>query len=276
MKKPKKEKAPIIVTKKRSRYTNEIRKCVYLCVRKQVPLHSVSTVIKEVSKILFDKDVAPLPCTSAICNMVTEMGVLSAIQGVDAMLRSTFVNIAWDATTLNGTHLNEVHANTDDGSFALNVAKLPGGTTKDYVDHIVSTLETSCSLYCKSKEMDLDKTLKLIMKSISSTLSDRAAVNRCVSTELEKYVGHPLIELNCNLHPLDSISLAYRKLCKEFECEQNVEGLLLGAESVLVKVIHNITKLKFKENGDPSAIRVFSNNLDSKLLACRQQYMKSV
>ena len=43
---------------------------------------------------------------------------------------------------------------------------------------------------------------------------------------------------------------------------------MLGAESVLVKIIHNITKLKFKENGDPSGIRAFfkANNLDSKLL----------
>ena len=42
----------------------------------------------------------------------------------------------WDATTLNGAHINEVHVNTASGSFALNVGKLPGRTTEDYIDHI--------------------------------------------------------------------------------------------------------------------------------------------
>ena len=58
------------------------------------------------------------------------------VQTVEAMLCGLYDNIAWDATTLNGAHINEVHVNTASGSLALNVGKLSGRTTKDYIDHI--------------------------------------------------------------------------------------------------------------------------------------------
>ena len=73
------------------------------------------------------------------------------------MLRGSYVNIAWDATTLNGEHINEV--NTASGSFALSVGKLPGRTTEEYVDHLKGTLETACNLYCVNREVEYDETL---------------------------------------------------------------------------------------------------------------------
>ena len=166
-----------IQTKSKSRYTNAVRKCVYLCARRQVPLHSISTVIRQIGKTLFDHDLGPLPCPSSVCSMVSEMGVLASVQAVEAMLLGSYVNIAWDATTLNGVHINEVHVNTASGSFALNVGRLAGGTTEDYVDHLKSTLETACKLYCDNRGADYDEILASLKLKITSTLSDRAVVN---------------------------------------------------------------------------------------------------
>ena len=66
-----------IVTKHKSRYKNEVRKCVYLCACGQVPLQSISTAIREIWKTLFEHDDSLLPCTS-VCSIVSEMGVLSS------------------------------------------------------------------------------------------------------------------------------------------------------------------------------------------------------
>ena len=62
-------------------------------------------------------------------------------------------------STLNGAHINEVHVNTASDSFALNVGKLPGRTTEEYVDHLKGTLETACNLYCVNREVEYDETL---------------------------------------------------------------------------------------------------------------------
>lgn len=55
-----------------------------LCAWKQVPIHSLSTVMNEIEKHLFDQDV---------CSMISEKGVLASVQAVAAMLNS-YVNIA--------------------------------------------------------------------------------------------------------------------------------------------------------------------------------------
>ena len=258
-----------VITKQKGRYTNEVRKCVYICARKQVPIHSVSTVIKEIGKHLFAQDISPLPSASTVCGMISEMGVLAAVQAVDAMLNSPYVNIAWDATTLNGAHINEIHVNTATGSFALNVGKLAGGNTEDYYQHIKETLESSCKLYSNNQNVNYDQTLASVKLSITSTLSDRAAVNKCVARKLEEYLGHKLLDLNCNVHPLDSLSIAFKKLCREYENENEVHGALLGSDSALLRVIVNLTKMRYSDGkGDPSGMIAFfrTNKLDSKLI----------
>ena len=44
------------------------------------------------------------------------------------------------------------------------------------------------------------------------------------------------------MHPLNNLSIAYKKLTKEFEHKHNVDGSLLGPESTLVTL--NIYKMR--------------------------------
>ena len=62
----------------------------------------VSTVTRQ--KHLFDQDELVL---ISCCTMISEMGGFAWAQAVDAMLNSQYVNIAWDAMTLNGVHINK-------------------------------------------------------------------------------------------------------------------------------------------------------------------------
>ena len=43
-----------------------------------------------------------------------------------------------------------------------------------------------------------------IRSRITSTLSDRAAVNKKVNAKLCEVLGRDLLDLSCNVHPLDS------------------------------------------------------------------------
>ena len=266
LKKPKPQQK--IYTKRGGKYVEEIRQVVYRCARRQVPIHSISTVIGEIAQTVFCQQLDPLPSPSTIGNMIHEMGILSTTQAVEAMLNSQYVNLSWDATSIDSSHINEIHVNTDSGSYALCIQELPGGTTEDYVQHITSTLEQAAEVYAKMKSLNKQSVLDDIKKRITSTTSDRAAVNHCVSREVGKYVGHDVLELNCNIHPLDSLSIAFRKLCKEFEGEQGAVSSLFGAEAALIKVILNICKMRYKAKGDPSGFSSFmdSHNIDRKLM----------
>ena len=45
---------------------------------------------------------------------------------------------------------------------------------------------------------------------IQCTMSDRVNVNHCVKLKLDEHFEHTLLELKCNVHPLDSISTDIR------------------------------------------------------------------
>ena len=94
-----------------------MRQSIYLCARKQVMLDSISSVIGELGNTLFNCNLSSLSSTSTMSNMVKEMKVLSIEQTVSAVLESDYVNLCWDATTIDSCHLYEVHINTGSGSY---------------------------------------------------------------------------------------------------------------------------------------------------------------
>jgi len=236
-----------IETKIKGKFCENIRKAVYHCARRQVPQQHISDVINKIAQLLFNQEISPLPSFGTINNMVSEMRYLSKVQAVDAILESSFVNIAWDATSIKTKHLNEIHVNTSSGSYFLDVKTLPGGKSEDYAKHIISALECAVNCYCSFKaSTDKVQVLDLVKMKLTSTLSDRAPVNHCVHKELTKYVGHELVDLNCNVHPLDSLSVEFRKVAKQIESQHGIVSKLNGSDSVLLKLITNITKLRHK------------------------------
>jgi len=66
---------------------------------------NVSDVIEGVARSLCDSELSHTPCTSTIGNMISEMKVVSSVQAIEAILNSERVNLAWDATSLNGKHI---------------------------------------------------------------------------------------------------------------------------------------------------------------------------
>ena len=112
-------------------------------------------------------------------------------------------------------------------------------------------------MYAANRALNYEDVLSDLKKKITSTVSDRAAVNQCVSTELATYVGHDVLDLNCNIHPINSLAIAFKKLAKEFDIEHDIQSLLLGTESTMIKVIVNTSKMWYKATGDRSGMVVF-------------------
>ena len=56
---------------------------------------------------------------------------------------------------------------------------------------------------------------------------------------VRELVVHDVLDLNCNIHPLDGLSKSFRKLCKNYEDEKNYKSDLFGTDSALVKIIYN-------------------------------------
>ena len=77
----------------------------------------VSDVIAGVIKTIRGKYLSHTPCVSIVINMISVMKVLSSVQAIKAILECKHVNLAWDATSLNGKHINEVHVSTDSGTY---------------------------------------------------------------------------------------------------------------------------------------------------------------
>ena len=79
--------------------------------------------------------------------MAREMGVISSLQTGELLTSTPNCNLAWDATDVSGSHINEVHDNAGCTQLSLGVGELPGGKSSDYHLHIRETLEDSASEY---------------------------------------------------------------------------------------------------------------------------------
>ena len=116
----------------------------------------------------------------------------------------------------------------------------------DYEDHIVSVLREFAEVYSNSKKLDngdipeessADKIYHDIKSRITSTLSDNAAVNKKVHAKLCEALGCDLLDLSCNVHALDSLSIAYRNITTTFEKEENWTSALYGQYRILEHLI---------------------------------------
>ncbi len=81
------------------------------------------------------------------------MGVISDIQGGQALLSSTNSTLSWDGTSLKGIHLNEIHISTEKENVVLGVSNLPGGRQKIIPKKFCRQLATSWRIIQVSKRL---------------------------------------------------------------------------------------------------------------------------
>ena len=147
--------------------------------------------------------------------MSCELGSISVLQAAETLLENDNVTIGFDATTQEGTHMNEVHFTTATSCVSASVDELPGGTGEDYANHICQTVDNMATTYCSFRdEASYEDTRTEIITKITNSMSDRCAANHAALRIVKSEWGKEINELNCHLHPLDSIASACRTTLK--------------------------------------------------------------
>ena len=264
--------ATICARKDNKTFSASYRKAAYCCLLNQVPVDStasvISTVVKEVTGLRVDCDAD----SSTVSQFAYELGILNDIQVGEALEQADNFNLAWDATSLDAEHVNEVHINLagePPKGMILQIDTLPGGTAADYVDHITRSLDDitqTFSMYHRSDPVEMHES---VIGKMKSTLSDRVIVNHCVRVQLEEKFNIELLELKCNVHPLDGLASEARKTMKSLEATFDVKGNVFGREAAAVNLTYGLSKMRYKNGkGDPKGFKQFMKmqNIKSKMI----------
>ncbi|KAK6189815.1 hypothetical protein SNE40_001804 [Patella caerulea] len=201
---------------------------VYECLMENVPTDQIPASIEAFAHRfgvnLTSKDI---PVKSSVKNMVVELGLLSDLKVVEMLDETANTTISMDdATTQEGCHVNEIHTTTEDQCLVVALDELPGGTAKDYAQHVIKSVEHLASVYCifnKNSEetMPIKDVYKTISSHISCSLTDRAAANHAAIRIVNEELGANLVEVNCHLHPLDIIASKCKSTPKSLETSKS-------------------------------------------------------
>ena len=114
--------------------------------------------------------------------------------------------------------------------------------------------------------MPMKDVYRTMATHITCSLTDRAAANHAAIRIINEKFGTTLVEVNCHLHPLDSIASKCKSTLKSLETSKS---RLFGAGCRAEKVILAMNKMRFKDGkGDPHGFRVFlkDNHLPQSLI----------
>ena len=102
--------------------------------------------------------------------------------------------------------------------------------------------------------LEVPETKNQITACIRSTLSDRVNMNHAAIQIVEEKLDTKLLELNCNLHPLDAIS----KTCREaLSSISNITSRTFGKDCKAANLVYAVSKLRYKGSGDPVGFKLF-------------------
>ena len=234
----------VLVSKDGKSYSANVRRLIYNEVVCDVPVKHCGYLLSVFSSELCGKRLTNVPCLSTCAQMAYELSIITTLQLMEYLLdraKDNNICLSWDATTVEGCHINEIHFTVDrTNCLILDVRHLPGGKTSDYVTHITSARAEATDLYARYAGQS-HEIFNAINLRVTATLTDRAAVNtRQLSDEFETQ----LIQLNCNVHPLDSVArVAKQSLIKVDELHE-IKGSCFRSEGTAANRINAISTLR--------------------------------
>ena len=239
-------------------YGFKMRVLVYECLVANVPTGQIPGLIDTFARG-FNIKLKGVPGRSTVENMVVELGLISDFQVAAFLYNSRNVTIAFDATTQDGTHVNEIHATTKERCLVMSLEELVGGTAQDYANHIIQSVEHLAQTLCtfRVEEQSISAVNKTLQSHITCSMTDRAAANHAAIRIVNEAFKTTLLEVNCHLHPLDTIATKCRSTLKLLE--HGIEkSKLFGHGCRAEKVILALNKMRFKDGkGDPHGFRAF-------------------
>ena len=62
-----------------------------------------------------------------------------------------------------------------------------------------------------------------------------------------------IVELNCNVYPLDGMASSARSALKKIDIEHELKSGVFGSDCALAKFVYAVTKMRYKQGrGDPA------------------------
>ena len=166
-----------------------------------------------------------IPSRGSVENMVLEMGVISDLLTAETLYDGEDITLGFDATTQEGVHVNSIHVTLKVAPGCLVVAldQLPGGTAQDYHNHVVSSIDHLADVYQSFHGGQFHLCRQQIIDHIANSMTDRAAANHSALNLINESWGKTLNELNCHLHPLDTIASSCRSALNKCEKDRGYE-----------------------------------------------------
>ncbi|XP_047146716.2 uncharacterized protein LOC124819371 [Hydra vulgaris] len=241
-------------TKNEKCYSADIRTLIYDMLVCQVPTHSVPSLLHKIGEHT-GYQFSQIPHRTTVEQMMRELGVLSDLQTAEIAFTTKDLTLGFDATTQEGVHVNAVHLTTESVCMVVAIDQLPGGTAYDYQSHITKSVDNLAKLYSDFYKLKYTDVRSTIIGNITNTMSDRVATNHATVSKLNLVWQKSLNELNCHLHPLDTMTSSCKSSLKALETSK---GKLFGRDCIAANIVVQLNKLCYKDaKGDPKGFVTF-------------------
>lgn len=163
--------------------------------------------------------------------------------------------------------MNAIHITTEDQCLVVALDQLAGGTAKDYADHIIHSIEHLARVFSDFHELEFKHVYQTMCDHVACSMTDRAAANHAAIRIVNEQLGKSIIEVNCHLHPLDTITSKCKSVLLSMESQKSK---LYGTGCLAEKIVLALNKMRYKDGkGDPHGFRVFlqDHHLPQSLLA---------
>lgn len=237
-------------------YNTETRMTYYGMFANRTPATKATKLVQIVLQQLSGCARLPdLPSEKCVRNYYQEFGIISALQTAELIHANARSTIAWDATTIKGCHLNEVHFSIETPTgpieYLLTIDRVAGGRALDYTSQILRALEVSATLYAKFTNDDAARVLHTIHSNIKTTMTDRCPTNGKVVKNLENTMDKSLLMLNCAVHPLDGMCHKVRLVLKKWDTNHGIKGHSKGTDCCVANLLIALSKMMHSGKGDP-------------------------
>ena len=146
----------------------------------------------------------------------------------------------------DGIHINCVLLATKDCTHVVSIERLAGGTAHDYARHINNSIDHWGFVFSLVRDLEVDKCCTDIKSKMKSSLSDRAPVNPASISLLKNAWNSNIIELSCNLHPLEIFASKVRETLVHHE-DNEAKNWFKGTGCLAWKIILNINSVRYSD-----------------------------
>ena len=232
-------------------YSSAMRMQVYDAIVNMVPTQNIPTLIASYAKRTGDK-LSAINCRTTVEQMARELDSLADLKTAEMSMKTSNLTLGFDATTQEHVHLNSIHFTTCE---VVAIDELAGGTAADYCDHVCSSVDNLADVYADYHKEDYQFCRSTIIGNIANTMTDRVAADHAAISKVSEKWGKSLNELNCHLHPLDTMASSCRSALKQMETGR---GELFGKDCLAGNLVLSINKFRYKAGkGDPKGFVTF-------------------